>query len=285
MTICLSNQPSKIASVPMRKPSAKMSLQGGQAIAEFLVCGAVLIPLFFGIYYTAKYADVKQSAIQASRYAAFERAWDPLSQVKSDAVLQQETRARFFTSIDRNGGQLRFDDGAAPLAQSSNVVALWRDARSNALINNYQSIAVRTASSNVTLGGAVGTVEQLIGGTVFGLPKSQMVVSQVDVPLLNIAHFEPLRNINIRIAGQTAVAGGASNASGPRNVGGTVGAGASVCERVTRTVPTSYLQGINGLLGTLMSPMERNSPQFGLVRPDIVPQGSIRSGTQDKSGC
>jgi hypothetical protein len=257
---------------------------GGQAITEFLVMGLVLIPLFFGIYYTARYADVKHAAIQASRYSAFERTWDPLRQIKSDPVLQQETRARFFTSINRNSGQLRFDDGTVNLPAASNHVALWHDARHNQLITNYSNIGITTQNRAVNLGGAVGIASNLIARPLFNLPTSELIVSQVVVPVANIAHFEPLRNLNLSLAAQAAVGGSAWNASGPRRVAGD--GGASVCDRVRRAVPSNWIPaGVTNVIGILMSPFERNSPEFGLIRPDIVPIGSIRTGTQDKSSC
>ena len=45
----------------------------GQATVEFRVALRVMVPLFFGMHYFARYSDVKHSAIQASRYMDFER--------------------------------------------------------------------------------------------------------------------------------------------------------------------------------------------------------------------
>ncbi len=49
-------------------------LSRGQAMTEFLVAMAVLVPIFFAISYLARYGDLQQRATQASRYAAFQRA-------------------------------------------------------------------------------------------------------------------------------------------------------------------------------------------------------------------
>jgi uncharacterized protein (UPF0333 family) len=70
----------------------------GQATTEFLVMLLVMIPLFIGVFYFARYANVKHSAIQASRYVAFERAWDPYQRAKNPSQLAEEARARFFMS-------------------------------------------------------------------------------------------------------------------------------------------------------------------------------------------
>lgn len=83
----------------------------GQAMTEFLICASfALIPLFLGISLLAKYIDIKQAAIQAARYQAWEyTVWygnssEPMSgfnavtqPIKSTAATQKETRRRFFT--------------------------------------------------------------------------------------------------------------------------------------------------------------------------------------------
>lgn len=49
------------------------SLHRGQALTEFLICASyVLIPLFLGLSMLAKYIDIKQAAVQAARYEAWE---------------------------------------------------------------------------------------------------------------------------------------------------------------------------------------------------------------------
>ena len=57
----------------------------GQATTEFLVALLVMVPLFFGTYYFARYSDVKHSAIQAS---AFLCDW-PVNKRASYALLAQ----------------------------------------------------------------------------------------------------------------------------------------------------------------------------------------------------
>lgn len=44
----------------------------GQALAEFLVASGTLIPLFLGTLLLGRYHDLQSTAIQASRYAAFQ---------------------------------------------------------------------------------------------------------------------------------------------------------------------------------------------------------------------
>jgi hypothetical protein len=243
----------------------------GQATTEFLISCLVLIPLFFGVYYTAKYADVKHSAIQASRYAAFERSWDPNATIKTDAQLQEETRARFFTSINRNQGQIKNRDTTLNINPSNEQVALWHDARHQRLIQNYSDIRVNVRDGGNLNMGIVGQLTSAVARPLFRLPTSSLVISDVEVPLTNIAHFEPLSNINLRIGATTAIGSGVWNANGAK------GNPSSVCTRVKNAIPTTYLSGINGVIDVLVSPFERTGPDFGIVFPDYVPPGSLKN--------
>ena len=86
-------------------------LQSGQSMTEFLACASfALVPLFLSISLLAKYIDIKQTNIQASRYQAWEyTVWyandsQPMTgfeavdqPIKSTAFTQLETQRRFFT--------------------------------------------------------------------------------------------------------------------------------------------------------------------------------------------
>ncbi|MFT5131649.1 MAG: hypothetical protein ACI9SC_000108 [Gammaproteobacteria bacterium] len=89
----------------------------GQALTEFLICASfALIPLLLGISMLAKYIDIKQAAVQAARYEAWEYSvWYAkddemmtgfgdgdldefiVQPKKSIAETQAETRRRFYT--------------------------------------------------------------------------------------------------------------------------------------------------------------------------------------------
>ena len=49
----------------------------GQATTEFVVALAALVPLFIGIAYAGRYMDIHHAAVQASRYASFQRVMQP----------------------------------------------------------------------------------------------------------------------------------------------------------------------------------------------------------------
>ncbi|TMH76766.1 MAG: pilus assembly protein [Betaproteobacteria bacterium] len=89
--------------------------QRGQAMSEFVVAMIAFVPLVLGVIYIGKYSDIKHQAIQASRYAAFERALDPHKH-EGGTTVQDETVARFF----RDGGQhtIGFQDKATGSTRS-----------------------------------------------------------------------------------------------------------------------------------------------------------------------
>lgn len=253
----------KNASVAQRR-------NAGQATVEFLVALLVMVPLFFGMHYFARYSDVKHSAIQASRYVAFERTWDPNAQAKTAAQLAEETRARFFAPISTNNGVIAYLDNTTQLNPNSGRVPLWSDAEYKPLLRNFSDVGIVEVNAGELNTGVVGGLQKVIGTKVFNLPAGGVMRAEVTVPLSNIAHFDVLRDINIGLPGATAIGNGVWNASGAR------GGPDSVCDRVTPTVLGHYIKPVTDVLGTIMSPFERNTPDVGLVLPDYVPPGSVR---------
>jgi hypothetical protein len=98
----------------------------GQAMTEFLIACLVLVPLFMGAVYLAKYSDIKQSAIQASRYASMDRAFDPK---KLPQDIERETRVRFFAQQERrNLGALTRQDTSYVPDKEKDAIPVWCDA-------------------------------------------------------------------------------------------------------------------------------------------------------------
>src|SRR5262245_30461253 len=90
--------------------SPPRNLQHGKAMTAFvIVTMSVLLPLFFGVLYLGKLSDLKHGAIQASRFAAFQRAMGNADE-RND-LIYEETRARFFVDPQQlNNGQIRYQD-------------------------------------------------------------------------------------------------------------------------------------------------------------------------------
>ncbi|MDR2851842.1 MAG: pilus assembly protein [Burkholderiaceae bacterium] len=253
----------------------------GQATAEFLVALLAIVPLFMGVYYFARYADVKHSAIQASRYVAFERSWDPYNRAKTPVQLAEEARTRFFMSGSRNKGEIRYRDSTVDqnnkgldTADAANRVPLWSDLGYQPLLARYADVQITESDAGKLNTGTIGKLQEL-GAPVFNLPKSGIMKAEVTVPLSNIVNYDALSKINIGLPGATAMGSGVWNASGAK------GGSESVCDRVTHwAVVGEIIKPVAQVLGTLMSPIfEKNAPDFGIVQPDYDIPGSVRDGS------
>ena len=263
--------PTHAPHLAMNHVARKTSAQG-QATVEFLVALLVMVPFFFGMYYFARYADVKHSAIQASRYAAFERAADPSRRAKTPAQLAEETRARFFVPVSVDGGKISYRQSTVSRNPDGDRVPLWSDASYKPLLANYSDINVREVNAGNLNTGLVGKLQSL-AAPVFGLPAGGVIRSEVTVSLQNITHFDVLQNINIGLPGATAIGTSGWNASGAKSGPQTV------CGAVGRTVAGQFkpIKLLADGLGTLMSPFERHTPDFGRILPDYVPPGSVQT--------
>jgi hypothetical protein len=234
----------------------------GQSTVEFIIACLVMIPLFVGIYYFARYSDIKSSAIQASRYAAFERTWDPTSNIKSDDVLKEEVRARFFTKIEK----INYQDTPAGAVTS---VPLWVDVKGSNLITNHSGIVSKSDPAGKLQADPVGSILDGLNSLYFQLPSGGMIKSQVNVPLANIGHFEPLKSINITLPAATAIGSGSWNAAGAKGAD-------SVCDRALRPVLSRYFD-VGSIVSFAMSLFEQSELKFGIMLPDYVPPGSVRT--------
>lgn len=254
----------------MKKTSfTPFSIQQGQATTEFVVALLVMVPIFLGIYYFARYSDVKHSAIQASRYTAFERSLDPFYRAKTDVQLREETRARFFTVLpNNNNGEIKFRDTTASINADTQRISFWSDAEYGRLLQNFTDVDIRTVAAGNLNDGVVSRLQN-IASSAFSLPAGGIIRSEVTVPLNNIANFDALKNIDIAVPGATAIGAGSWNASGAKGTH-------SVCARVVPTVLADRVKTATDILGALMSPFEKNTPDMGITLPDYVPPGSVR---------
>lgn len=238
----------------------------GQATIEFIVACLVMIPMFFGIYYFARYSDIKQAGIQASRYAAFERTLDPTSVRKTDAVIQSEVRARFFVEQEK----IQYHDNPAKVGTKD--VSLWVQADNKKLINNISDVTLTWDKSNKFTAGPIINTLDTVAAKGFKLPAGQIIKSQINIPLSDIVHFDSLKSINISMPAAVAIGSGAWNSSGSNN-----GAN-STCNRVSGAVISSLVpDAVNTILNLGLGLFEQSSPEFGLILPDYVPPGSVRT--------
>ncbi len=257
--------------------------QGGQAMSEFIVAMALFLPLFVGMVYVGKYADIKHQAIQASRYAAFEQALDPRSQHESAnnaSVLIEETKARFFTDGSRNSGKIGFQDTTAQLSTSGTLNPVWNELDGTPMIANYADVSVTLKNSS--LDDLVLKPVDVANSTFFNLDGNGQFEADVEVSPANIAHFAPFSNINLKIGATTVVAGDAWNAAGAADVASTITNGTLPGGAVPARALGKVQSLINTLLqplfylfaGDLFSPTKNFTPQIGCIRPDVTPSGT-----------
>jgi hypothetical protein len=242
---------------------APIRFQRGQAMSEFIAALAVFLPLFFGIYYVGKFADIKHQAIQASRYAAFERALDPNSSQESAGLLQEETRARFFPDGARNGGKLA-QDNTSGLATASTLNPLWDQVNGTPLMQNYSEVSVAVGSSSMDIGAFTPINE---GSKLFSnLNTNGQIQADVEVPIANVTHLPaPLNALNLKVAARTVVAGDAWGGDGAQQV-------ADHQNILTDLGKNPALQGLKLALTPLAAVFsDHGPPKFGCLRPDVVP--------------
>ena len=143
----------------------------GQAMTEFLICASfALIPLFLGISLLAKYIDIKQAAIQAARYQAWEyTVWyadssEPMSgfnavtqPIKSTLATRKEARMRFFSdpwTESTLGGEkqtlpIKITDANTGWTQA-NRNRFWTDHRGVVMYTGQSGTGSRLDSSDPT---------------------------------------------------------------------------------------------------------------------------------------
>jgi hypothetical protein len=259
--------------------TSSIRYQRGQAMTELLVAMGVFLPLLLGTIYVAKYSDIKHQAIQASRYAALERALDPSSQHESDAVLTEETRARFFTDQSRNNGKVTYQDNTTGLQTNNSLNPLWSqmDGRTP-MVSNYSDVAVNVSQGSFT-GGSLSRVTDE-AGRLYNLNSGGQITANVQVNTADITSFAPLSNLNLQIGVSTVVAGDDWNAGGASYVDN---------HFTVVAIPTSPLKSVLQRFSSLLDPLWQalsgtDGPQLGCVDADAVPADHL-SDYQKPAPC
>ncbi|HEY3786501.1 MAG TPA: TadE family protein [Steroidobacteraceae bacterium] len=233
------------------------NLQRGQAMSEFVAAMALFLPLVLGVIYLGKYADMKHQAIQASRYAALERALDPHSTHENNQIIQNETVARFF----RDGSQhsIGINDQAQGQTRTD-ANPLWSQLDGTPMLAQYSDVNVTLRNNGASLSTAVDAV----AGRFKGLGTGSAIEADVEVSVAPITSFAPLNRI-FRIGATTVMAGDPWNGDGAADV-----AGRLTQEAVPARNPA--VEALTLLLTPLTTPLtSAEPPQFGCVKPEIVP--------------
>jgi hypothetical protein len=239
--------------------------QRGQAATEMVVAAAFLLPLFLSVVYAARYVDIKQSTVQASRYVAWERVIDPAS-TRTDADLAKEVRTRFFASGNRLGGAINSTNFVGGTPASDEYNTFWSDQGGNRLLNSFTDVTVNTRAQSTP-----GTITSgLSHAEVAALKLNDrgFVTANVETSLQNVKGFDPLAAINLRIGASTSVLGDTWGANGPEQVK----------TRVKRITPDAVVGELVSPFASFLAPFEYTFTDFhfGCIAPDVVPADRLK---------
>ncbi len=268
--------------------------QQGQALVETLVVSLALVPMFLAIPLIAKYADIRQAAIEASRTAAFDCT------VRFDDCDTPLQRAASIVELRRT----HFADPRADSTSIDAVVAtpvapnrFWVDRTQSALLDTDDPVrlSIVRARSDAIAGAlagagaaAIDAASQASGPDAFGLPLDEgLVLAQVDAHVSlgrTLAQWmkRPL-GLQLRLAGRTAVLTDAWNAveadgSDPRSVRARVDQG-WVLPAGEAAIDLGYLPIRELIGGALLAPVEPRGRLFRYheVDVDLVPADRIEA--------
>lgn len=247
--------------------------QAGQSMTEFIVAMLVLLPLFLAVTYAGRFGDIQMRATQASRYAAFQRAMQPSESVLTNAKLTDQMRARFFARGDAlHGGAIQSDDSAAALNDGSND-GMWRDVKGKALLSSTNDVSLQFVDAPLDTS-AIKTGMAIIEKSA-GKSWNGGKVARVDVKLANKLNLTPSAEAFFTIGAATAAAGDGLGSSGSK----------ATRDAAATIVPTSYIPGfIDTVIDFAMELFEPNGPEFGCIKPDVVPADRL-NGVQPWAAC
>jgi hypothetical protein len=279
-----------------RPHSGLVSRNGsGQALVEFLITATlVLIPMFLVIPLLGKYMDMKATAIQAARYAAWERTvWfghaDWAAGQKTDLQIQHEVQWRFFSN--NATAKLQASDGGAT-GWAGGPKALWRDRAGYPMLVNYDSDVTQSRVRGETPGlindildpvvSAISTVGSILGAA-FVLDMDSLYTATVNVQTVQTVPIKQVLN-----------AGAATGAVAPmfseRNVlianGWSANGAAQVKAQTEGLTPTSFFQRspLSDILTIIQWVSIAFAPELnpnhlklgGEIKPDIVPDDRLQ---------
>ena len=276
---------------PVIEGGQALRSSSGQALVEFLITATlVLIPMFLIVPLLGKYMDLKATAIQAARYAAWERTvWfghaDWAAGQKTDLQVQREIQRRFFS--DTATVKLQSNDGNATGWGGTGPKPLWRDRAGNPMLVTYDANVTQGVVKDETPGlindildpvvSAISFVGGLLGAA-FVLDMDSLYTSTVNVQTVQT---RPIRQVIDRGAATGAVTPLFSEKNVLIANGWSANGAAQVKAQTEGLTPTSFLQRspLSDVLTVIQYLAYVFAPELnpnhlklgGEIKPDVVP--------------
>jgi hypothetical protein len=244
------------------KPVPQCVHERGQAMSEFLIALAVLLPLFLAVTYAGRYGDLQQQATQASRYAAFQRALEPSESRLPTTRIEDQMRARFFVGAQAvNDGRIRSDDSAAAV-KASTMSPMWKDVHGQPLLASPMDVSMRYAKVKADSGAIEAGMEAVTQAS--GKSWSDGQAAQVEVRLVNKLNMrEDITVQPLVLAATTATIGDDLASAGNADT-------QSSAETLSpkRIIPSE----VDYVMDAVFFLFERCAPQLDWDPPDAVPK-------------
>jgi hypothetical protein len=272
----------------------------GQAMVELLiVAGFVLVPLFLAIPLLGKYLDIRSSAVQAARYAAWERTvwyggesatamgwfgvdrkW--IANAKTDAQIRNEIGVRQLSKTESTDAFSSADRSASSFKNGTKEI--WQDRSSTPLLANYSDTVTAVAN-----GTAPGTLSKLVkpiadfASTLgpFVLEMGGKYTAKVTINIKDIAFNDNFlaKNSTSKFSESNVLLANGWSADGPDDATKN-----SVTQEVKGLVPTSIFTlkiGDTPVIEPILKVVsvflpEMSKLKLGKVAPDEVPPDRVK---------
>ena len=263
-----------------------------------IAAGFVLVPLFLAIPLIGKYLDMRSAAVEAARYAAWERtvwyggaaassigwfgannSW--IANAKTDQQIRNEIGVRELSETGADTPFSSSDRSASDFQPSSR--ALWEDRQGNQMLVDYDDLQTSIAS-----GMAPGSFSKILDPIVnfaatlgpFTLEMHALYSASVSMQVRDIDtdHFL-LKNSTSSFTETNVLLANGWSADGPDDPDKT-----SVKQQVKGLLPTSVFQiqpggvDVMGIIQTALSIFlpEINKLELGKIDPEVVPADRLK---------
>lgn len=258
--------------------------QRGQAVVELaIVAASVLVLLFLALAMLGRFSDVRNKALMASRYAAWERTvylddadWNRYGEarIKTSESIRSEFVQRIF---GHDAPQLTAQDGSRA-ALPAGGTPMWRDINGTNLLASYDDVQLNTSrtGTGTLLDTAVSVLDA--GGTVgvgFDLPNRNQQRAAVQLSLG--ANSPTLRRLWPGWTGFTAADTNVLLTNGWTPDGRDGSGKGGALAQIGNAAPLSRAEMFGGLAfkSLVLFAPDISGLDLGKIAPDVVPDDRL----------